>query len=121
MLEAVPAGITWTDDPSPPSSRSIDVRGSCERDGQRGRDYGAGARRAVHAQLAVRRGGAVAQPEQPGAGVVAGAADAVVADLDAQRVAVDRGGDPGAVGVRVLDGVRQRLGDDEVGGRLERR
>ena len=62
----------------------------------------------------------VAHPHQPVA-VGIGAADAVVADLDAQRPVVHPRAYLGALGVRVLDDVGERLGDDEVRARLDLR
>ena len=49
-----------------------------------------------------------------------GASDAVVAHLDDERAVFDPRHDRGAFGVGVLGDVGQRLGDDEVGGRLDR-
>ena len=64
---------------------------------------------------------AVEQAGDPGPALRVGAADAVVANLQPERAAIDPAADRGAGGAGVLDDVRQRLGDDEVGGRLERR
>jgi hypothetical protein len=55
------------------------------RDGDRGGDQDPRAQRALDAQLAVHRGGAVAEAEQPVSHVGPCAADAVVADLEPQR------------------------------------
>ena len=60
-----------------------------------------------------------AEPHETAA-VGPGASDAVVAHLDSQRAVLDARRDRGAVGARVLRDVGQRLGDDEVGGRLDR-
>jgi hypothetical protein len=48
-------------------------------------------------------------------------AGAVVPGLDVQRLGLDEGFHPRPAGVRVLDDVGQRLGDDEVGARLDLR
>jgi hypothetical protein len=63
---------------------------------------------------------AVAEPHQPPAARRVGAADAIVADQHVQAVAtwLDADADDGGVGV--LGGVAERLGDDEVGGHLDR-
>ena len=60
------------------------------------------------------------QAPQPGPATRIGAADAVVGDLDDERPVVTLDDDPGGGGRRVLDDVGQRLGDDEVGGELDR-
>src|SRR3954469_6839423 len=73
------------------------------RNGEPGSDYGALTRRALDPQPAVHRGGAVAQPEQPGAPVAARAANAVVADLERQHAPVDDGDDLRVARVGVLD------------------
>jgi hypothetical protein len=64
---------------------------------------------------------AVEEPAQPRAAGRVGAAGAVVGDGDGQRVAGGRDVDLGGTGLGVLDDVRERLGHEEVGGRLDRR
>ena len=64
---------------------------------------------------------AVRQPAQARARVGRGAADAVVAHLDDQLAPGDRHLHRGGRRLRVLGHVGQRLGDDEVGGGLDRR
>ena len=78
------------------------------------------APRAVDAQRAAERGHAVGDADEPVARAV-GAADAVVADLDAQHAVRRPRRAPRARRARVLDDVGQRLGDDEVGARLDLR
>ena len=78
--------------------------------------------RLLDRELAVERGDPVFEAAQPGARVRVGAADAVVADLDLDdSVARARPATAGRVGLRVAGDVGERLGDDEVGGRLDRR
>ena len=80
------------------------------------------AGRAVDRQRAVERREPVLQPAQAGAALDVRAADAVVGDhdLDARR---PRGGSctRASCGPRVAGDVGQRLGGDEVGGRLDLR
>ena len=71
-------------------------------------------------QLPTERADAVGEALEPGALGRLGAADAVVADLDEQVPALLEHGDAGALGVRVLRDVGQRLGDDVVRGDLDR-
>ena len=76
----------------------------------------------VDLEPAVERRDPVGEAAQAGAARRVGAADAVVADLDrrpAPFVALDP--DLGARGLGVAGDVGERLGDDEVGGRLDRR
>ncbi len=90
--------------------------------GQLGAHEGADALAALQRDRAVQRLDPVSQPVQAGAGAVAEAcaADAVVLDL--QREPAVRRLRAHARHPRpcVLDDVRQRLGDDVVGGRLDR-
>ena len=78
------------------------------------------AGRRADLEPAVERVDAVAQAAQAAAGRRVRAADAVVADLDAEPVVLDREHDGCAARVRVLRHVRERLGRDEVGRRLDR-
>ncbi len=75
---------------------------------------------ALDPEAPVERGEPVPEALEAAA-VRAGAADAVVAHLDPQRPVLDPRGDRGARGAGVLGDVGERLGDDEVGGRLDRR
>ncbi len=61
----------------------------------------------------------IGESGQPTSLARVGAAPAVVADLDDQRPAGAGGGHPDLRGAAVLGHVAQRLGDDEVGGRLD--
>ena len=72
----------------------------------------------VDAQPPSERGRAVSHSGQPGALCVR-PTDAVVTHLDTQRVVFDHRGRLGLRRLRVLDDVRQCLGDDEVGARLD--
>ena len=74
----------------------------------------------VDDQPAVERRDPVFEAAQPGPVIGVGAADAVVADLDLDRAVAPRDADRGAVGVGVAGDVGQRLGDHEVGRRLDR-
>ena len=65
----------------------------------------------------VERVDAVAQPAQAGARRRVRAADAVVADLEAEAVVLDERCTNACARLRVLGDVGQRLGGDEVGGR----
>ena len=76
--------------------------------------------RAVDLEPPVERRQAVGQPAQPRPGRRVGAADAVVAHLDQREAVLAADRDLRVRGLRVLRDVRQRLGDDEVGGRLDR-
>ena len=69
----------------------------------------------------VECGHAIVEPDQSRASVELRAADAVVADLDAERAVLGRGLDLARLGAGVLDHVGECLADDEVGGRLDRR
>jgi integrase len=75
---------------------------------------------ALDPQLAVEDGKPVRQPEQTGP-VGPGASDTVVAHLDPQAAVLDARRDGGASGASVLGDVGERLGDDEVRGRLDGR
>ena len=75
----------------------------------------------VDGQLAVERRHPVGEAAQPGAGGRVGAADAVVAHLDLDRAVAAGDADRRRLGLGVAGDVGQRLGDDEVGGRLDRR
>ena len=82
-------------------------------------DAGAGPRRALHAELPAERLDAIGETAQarPSAGV--GAACAVVDDLHHQSVLVELHLDPHERCARVLCDIRERLGADEVRGRLD--
>jgi hypothetical protein len=73
----------------------------------------------VPPHAAAERLGAVAQAAQARAAVDAGAADAVVAHLEPESPVDDDGAHDGGARPGVLDDVGQRLGDDEVGVRLD--
>src|ERR671934_1686736 len=62
----------------------------------------------------------VGEADEPGAAPGGGAADAVVADRQVQAAVVGPHVDVGDRRLRVLGGVGQRLGDDVVGGDLDR-
>ena len=73
-------------------------------------------------ERAVERGEAVLHPAQAGAGSRVGAAAAVVGDLDRSGAVLGPvDAHVGAGRARVADDVGQRLGDEEVGGGLDRR
>ena len=84
------------------------------------RDRRAGAGRALDEQRAVERLDPVAQAGQPAAGRV-GAAGALVADAQHERSLRIGTTSTSAGAAGVLGDVRQRLGDDEVGDRLDHR
>jgi hypothetical protein len=77
-------------------------------------DRGAAAGWAGDVEASVERFDAVEQAAQSGAGVRAGAADAVVGDLDRRCPVLPVGANVEAPRSRVLGRVRERLGDDVV-------
>ena len=81
---------------------------------------GAAAGLALDCEPSAERGHPVGDPDEPVPARI-GASDAVVANLDAERPIVHACADLGLPGVRVLDDVGERLGDDEVGARLDLR
>jgi hypothetical protein len=79
-------------------------------------------RRARDRQLAVQGGDAVGEAREPDAvGGGRRAADPVIGDLDRQAPGRDADADVDLVGGRVLRGVGERLGDEEVEAGLDRR
>jgi hypothetical protein len=74
---------------------------------------------AVNPELAVEDGKPVRQPEETAA-VGPGASDAVVAHLDPEGAVLNARHHRGTLRTRVLCDVGQRLGDDEIRGRLDR-
>ena len=111
------AGASWFD-VAPNLPPVLSVSASVER--QLDPERRALAGRRADLEPAVERVDAVAQPAQAAPGRRVRAADAVVADLDAEPVVLDREHDGCAARVRVLRHVRERLGRDEVGRRLDR-
>ena len=85
-----------------------------------GGDQGAAAGWALDPELALEGGEPVGEPDEAAA-VGPGAADAVVAHPELEDAVLDAREDGGMPCTGVLDDVGQRLGDDEVGGRLDRR
>src|SRR4051794_26379996 len=85
-----------------------------------GRDEGAAGERALDPEFAVEGGEPVRQPDEAAAGVGQGASDAVVAYLDSNGGVLDPRRHLGASGASVFGDVGERLGDDEVRGRLDR-
>jgi hypothetical protein len=78
------------------------------------------ARRAVHGQRAVERGDPIGESAQARARGSVGAADAVVGDVDGDQPVYAPHRDRGLGRLGVLRDVRERLGDHEVGGDLDR-
>ena len=78
------------------------------------------ARRALNPELAVEDSEPVREPDEAAA-VASGAADTVVAHLDLEGAVLHPRYDAGVTRPRVLGDVGQRLGHDELGGRLDRR
>src|SRR4030088_1640055 len=89
-------------------------------DGDGGREKGAARGRAVDPQLAAEGGESVRQADEAAA-VGPGASDAIVAYPDLNGAVLDPRRHRGVSGVSVFGDVGQRLGDDEVGRRLDRR
>src|SRR3954463_2979979 len=82
-------------------------------------DQRAFAGRAVDLEPTIERLDAIIEPDQPRAPFEPGATGAVVSDFDSQHAVVHLGPDLDPLGPGVLDGVRERFADDEVGGRLD--
>src|SRR3954454_18454289 len=83
-------------------------------------DEGPFAPRRGHLERTVERADAVLETAQPAPAVDRGAADTVVAHLDHRAAVLAPHVDAGVRRLRVLGDVRERLGDHEVGGGLDR-
>src|SRR5262249_60457772 len=77
-------------------------------------DRGSGAGRAGERDRSAERLDAILEPDQAGAARRIGTADAVIRDLDPERFLAPETADRDRRGLRVLDGVRDRLGHDVV-------
>ena len=104
-----------------PSRSSTESSATTTRTGSPPRPSCPRPRRAGDLEPAVERGDAVREPAQAGAAGGIGAADAVVARRSTTTVAVDARAraTARACASRVPGDVGERLGDDEVGGRLD--
>ena len=103
-----------------PVAQEREILGDHDPHGITARTVVAAARRARDLERAVERLDAPREPDEPGSRRV-GAPDAVVGDLHEHRGPAPADGDVDVLGVRVLAGVGERLGDDEVGRALDGR
>jgi hypothetical protein len=99
--------------------RSTGPRDLLAGEGDGGRNEGAALGRAVDPEFAAEGGKSVREPDEAAA-VGPGASDAVVACPDLNGAVLNPRRHPGVSGASVFGDVGQRLGDNEVGGRLDR-